>query len=171
MVPLGLGMALTVCVGQAVGRGEMVDAARIGYTGMVLCGGLSLIAGVTTLAFAGRIAALYAADAAVVALAAELFRIAAFLQVGDGVQVAAAFALRGLKDTRVPLMLNAFNYWGIGFVLAWLLGVRAEQGAQGICIGLAVALCTAGVLLIARFRHLTGGRAGTPPLGPAALAG
>ncbi|MCB1748867.1 MAG: MATE family efflux transporter [Gammaproteobacteria bacterium] len=170
MVPLGFGMALTVCVGQAVGRGDLASAARIGYTGMALCGALSLLAGLTTLLLAGRIAALYTADAAVARLAGELFRIAAFLQIGDGVQVAAAFALRGLKDTRVPLLLNAFNYWGIGFVLAWLLGIELGYGAHGIWAGLAVALCTAGVLLIARFRWLTSCRPRTPPVGPAAVA-
>ncbi|MEQ8663986.1 MAG: MATE family efflux transporter, partial [Gammaproteobacteria bacterium] len=88
-------------------------------------------------------------------LATTLFRIAAFLQVGDGVQVAVAFALRGLKDTRVPLLINALNYWGIGFGLAWLLGMTADLGAHGIWIGLTTALCTAGLFLLLRFRWLT----------------
>ena len=155
MAPLGLGMALTVCVGQAAGRGDVLGAARIGYTGMVLCAAVASVSGVTTLVFADALAGLYSNDASVVALAATLFRIAAWLQIGDGVQVAASFALRGLKDTRVPLLLNAFNYWGIGFVLAYVLGIGWDWGARGIWIGLTAALCTAGALLIARFRFLT----------------
>jgi len=155
MVPLGFGMALTVCVGQAAGRNDWAAARRIGYTGIALCGALALVFGSITWLWAGAIARTYAEDAAVALLATTLFRIAAFLQVGDGVQVAVAFALRGLKDTRVPLLINALNYWGIGFGLAWLLGMVGGLGAHGIWLGLTAALCTAGVFLLVRFRWLT----------------
>ncbi|MEQ8494696.1 MAG: MATE family efflux transporter, partial [Gammaproteobacteria bacterium] len=155
MVPLGFGMALTVCVGQAAGRGDWAGARRVGYTGVALCGLLALGFGTITWCAADFIAGTYADDAAVAGLAAALFRIAAFLQVGDGVQVAVAFALRGLKDTRVPLVINALNYWGIGFGLAWLLGMTAGLGAHGIWVGLSAALCTAGLFLLLRFRWLT----------------
>ncbi len=155
MAPLGFGMALTVCVGQAVGRGDAAAAARIGYTGIVLCGTVALVAALSTALLAETITAVYTDDAAVAALAVRLFLIAAVLQLGDGVQVAAAFALRGLKDTRVPLLINGLNYWGIGFGLAWLLGIALGQGAAGVWIGLATALCSAGVLLVLRFRVVT----------------
>ncbi len=155
MVPLGLAMALTVCVGHAVGRLDVVAAARIGYTGIVLCGSLSLISAVTTFFLADTITAVYTDDAELAVLVADLFRIAAVLQLGDGIQVAAAFSLRGLKDTRVPLLLNAANYWGLGFTLAYVLGIVLGYGARGIWIGLATALLTAGILLIARFRVVT----------------
>jgi MATE family multidrug resistance protein len=155
MVPLGLGMALTVCVGHAVGRLDAAGATRIGYTGIVLCGSLALISALTTFIFAEAITAVYTSDPAIAALSVQLFYVAAFLQLGDGFQVAAAFALRGLKDTRVPLVLNAFNYWGLGFTLAYLLGVVLDYGAVGIWLGLATALIMAGVLLIARFAVVT----------------
>ena len=155
MVPLGLGMALTVVVGQAVGRLDMAGARRVGLTGMVLCGMVSIVAGVTTWVFATPLAGLYGADRDVTELAIVLFKVAAALQIGDGIQVAAAFALRGLKDTKVPMLLNAANYWGIGFALAYLLGITLGHGAIGIWIGLATALCAAAVTLIARFVWLT----------------
>ena len=64
-------------------------------------------------------------------------------------------ALRGLKDTRVPLVLNALIYWGLGFTLAYVLGVVLDYGAVGIWLGLATALLMAGILLIARFVVVT----------------
>ena len=155
MVPLGLGMALTVCVGQAVGRADAEGAARIGFTGIGLCAAVTLITGSTTFIFAESIARVYSTDPSVMALAAVLFKIAALLQIGDGCQVAAAFALRGLKDTRVPLILNAIIYWGIGFTLAYGIGIYLNHGATGIWLGLTVALCVASVALIARFIIVT----------------
>lgn len=155
MVPLGFGMALTVCVGQAVGRLDVEGARRIGFTGIGLCTALSLVAGTTTLLFAERITAVYVADADVAALAVTLFRIAAFLQIADAIQVAAAFALRGLKDTRMPMVLNGLSYWGVGFSLAWVLGIVAGYGPGGIWVGLTAALWVASALLIARFVVLT----------------
>ena len=84
-----------------------------------------------------------------------LIKIAALLQVGDAIQVAAAFALRGLKDTRVPMILNAINYWGLGFTLAYGLGIFLDFGARGVWSGLTVALWTAAVLLVGRFVIVT----------------
>lgn len=156
MAPLGFGMALTVCVGQAAGRGDFHSARRLGHTGMVLCAAVATISALSTLAFADSLTAIYTDDPAIGALCVTLFRIAAALQLGDGIQVAAAFALRGLKDTRVPLLLNGLNYWGVGFVTAYVLGVVLDYGASGIWIGLSLCLLTASVLLIARFRVVSG---------------
>ena len=155
MIPLGLGMAITVVVGQAVGRQDVSGATRIGFTGVALCTSISLFFGVTTFVFAATITRVYVSDPQVVALAVMLFKIAAVLQIGDATQVAAAFALRGLKDTRVPMILNAFNYWGVGFTLAYGLGIYLEFGERGIWIGLTSALWTAAVLLVGRFVIVT----------------
>lgn len=155
MLPLGFAMALTVCVGQAVGREDYVGARRIGLTGMVLCTAITLVSGTTTLLFASSIARIYTADAAVITLALLLFKVAALLQVGDGIQVAAGFALRGFKDTRMPLVLNAFSYWGVGFVLAYVLGMRWGYGPRGIWIGLTTALWAGGIVLVGRFLVLS----------------
>lgn len=155
MVPLGFAMALTVRVGQAVGRRDLIAVRRVAYTGFVLCGLCTVAAATTTWLFAPQIIAIYTDDPQVVAIALLLFKIGAGLQMADGLQVAAAFALRGMKDTRVPLLLNAFNYWGVGFTLAYGLCHYADGGAVGIWIGLTTALWLAAVLLIARFEILT----------------
>lgn len=154
MVPLGFAMALTTRVGQAVGQQDLVAVRRIGYTGFVLCGICTVTAAATTLLFGPHIIALYTRDPQVVAIALVLFKIGAGLQIADGLQVAAAFALRGLKDTRIPLLLNALNYWGIGFTLAYGLSHYADAGAAGIWTGLTTALWVASVLLIGRFEIL-----------------
>ena len=154
MVPLGLAMALTVCVGQEIGRGDTRSAIRIGYTGLIICALVSTVASATTFFYAPVIAQLYTSDASVIALSTHLFRLAALLQFGDGVQVAAAFVLRGLKDTRVPLMLNAVNYWGFGFVSAYVLGMSLGYGATGVWLGLSLSLCTGAILLTGRFVFL-----------------
>jgi len=154
MVPLGLAMALTVCVGQEIGRGDTRSAIRIGYTGLIICALVSTVASATTFFYAPVIAQLYTSDASVIALSTHLFRLAALLQFGDGIQVAAAFVLRGLKDTRVPLMLNAVNYWGFGFVLAYVLGMSLGYGATGVWLGLSLSLCTGAILLTGRFVFL-----------------
>lgn len=156
MVPLGFAMALTVRVGQAIGAREVQAARRMGLIGVILCGSLASVAATATLNFAPAIVGVYTRDPAVAAVALTLFRVAALLQFADGVQVAASFALRGLKDTRVPLLINATSYWGIGFSLAIICGRPDAAGAAGIWGGLAIALGVAAVLLSVRFLVVSG---------------
>jgi len=120
--------------------------------------GLTLVAqGVSALlmlTIPERIAGLYTVDAAVIALAAELLILAGFFQLSDGLQVAASGALRGLKDTRVPMLITTFAYWGVGMPVGWWLAFRAELGARGMWMGLIAGLSMAAVLLTTRFWRL-----------------
>jgi MATE family multidrug resistance protein len=151
MVPLGLGMATTVRVGQAIGRQEPAAAARAGFVGIGVCAAITCISAVCTFLYASTIAGLYTSDTAVLRLAIPLIMVAALLQVGDAAQAAAAGALRGLKDTRVPLLINALIYWCIGFTMAYVFGIYFELGARGIWYGLVLALWIAAVALTLRF--------------------
>ena len=72
-------------------------------------------------------------------------------QISDGLQVGAAGALRGFKDTRVPMLLNIVAYWLLAFPLAWYLGVQREIGPQGVWVALVVGLTAGAALLNARF--------------------
>jgi MATE family multidrug resistance protein len=101
------------------------------------------------------IAALYTGDAAVATLAASLLSYAAVFQIADGVQVCTAGALRGYKDTRVPLAVNLFAYWCVGFPLAWWFGVTQARGAPGVWIGLIAGLFVAAVLLTLRLLRVS----------------
>ena len=152
MVPLGLAFGTAVLVGQHIGAGNPQHARRIGITGIVLCGSVAASVGLLTFFSAHWIAHAYTSDAAVAALATSLLGISAILQTGDGTQSAAAGALRGMKDTRIPMLINGAIYWGIGFVLSWGLGIHFGFGAYGIWAGLATALCVAAVVLTWRFR-------------------
>ncbi len=156
MLPLGIGFGTAVLVGQHIGAGDPQHARRIGITGIVMCTVVAAIVAVFTLFARYWIAGGYTQDAAVVALAGSLLGISTCLQVGDGTQSAAASALRGIKDTRVPMLINGVIYWGIGFALAWTLGIQLGYGAHGIWIGLSTALCVAAVVLSWRFAVVIG---------------
>jgi len=87
-------------------------------------------------------------------LTATLLTVGATFFVADGVQTIAAGALRGMNDTRVPLLFAALSYWGIGFTTAYALAFHTALGAVGVWIGLAIGTAVYAVLLILRFRRL-----------------
>ena len=95
----------------------------------------------------------YTHDATVAALAASLLLYAAAFQFPDGIQVLSAGALRGLKDTRVPMLLAAFAYWGVGMPLGAGLGLGLGWGPRGMWLGLIGGLSVAALLLALRFRR------------------
>ena len=102
--------------------------------------------------------------------ATGLLLLAAVFQLPDGLQISAAGALRGLKDTRIPMLFTLVAYWGIGLPLAWTLGIALEWGARGTWIGLIAGLSTAAVLLFARFDRLTRFDPRTPDVGGPGVA-
>lgn len=154
MVPLGLSMALTVRVGQAAGRGEPGQARFAGWTGIGVCGVFMLASAAFMLLFRRQIAELYTESGEVATLAAGLLVMSAIFQFSDGMQVAGAGALRGLKDTRVPMFMTVLAYWGVGFTLAWGLGIAAGYGPLGVWTGLIGGLSVAALLLNWRFWRL-----------------
>lgn len=155
MVPLSLHSATTIHVGHLAGAGRRAEARRAGWTGMTMCAGIMLVSAWVLLLARRGIAALYTDDIDVAALAAKLLLFAAAFQVADGLQVGAAGALRGFKDAAVPMWLNVLSYWGIGFPLAWWLGVRAGWSAAGVWTGLIVGLFACALLLSVRYHLLT----------------
>lgn len=155
MVPLGISLAITVRVGNAVGRrdpGAVRFRAAVG-TGLALA--CQLVSVFVMLVFPERVAAIYTDDPAVAAVAVELLFLAAIFQISDGVQVAAAGALRGLKDTRVPMLVTVVSYWLLGLPVGWWLGFGRGQGAAGVWVGLIVGLTVAAILLSWRFDRVS----------------
>lgn len=154
MVPFGLAEATTVRVGHAIGRGfGMAGVRRAAFAGAALVVGTQMVSGLTVLLWHDGIAALYTSDATVAALAASLLLFAAAFQLPDGIQVLSAGALRGLKDTRMPMLLAALAYWVVGMPLGTWLGLHQGMGPQGMWIGLIAGLTVAALLLGARFLH------------------
>ncbi len=159
MVPLGIGIAGSVRVGQAAGRGDAEGVRRAGYTAMLLAVGAMSAAAVLFWTLPETIVGLYLDPEAqenrrVAELAVTLLGVAAVFQVFDGAQVAAAGALRGLKDTRVPMLIALVAYWGLGLSAGYVLGLRLGWGAPGLWWGLVMGLAAAAVLLTARFRRM-----------------
>jgi MATE family multidrug resistance protein len=164
MVPLGLAMATTVRVGHAVGRGDpqgVRDSGLVGI-GLTLCA--QIVSASLMLGLPRRIASLYTGDEGVIALAAQLLVLAGLFQLSDGVQVAANGALRGLKDTRVPMFITLFAYWGVGMPVGWWLAFPHGLGARGMWMGLIAGLSMAAILLSRRFWKLA--RIACPPPRP-----
>jgi MATE family multidrug resistance protein len=159
MVPFGIGMAATVRVGHAAGRGDTAATRRAGFSAIAL--GIVFMAAMTLLVTATRhVLPLFflgrdAPDPETVALAASLLLFGASFFIADGAQTIAAGALRGLNDTRVPLLFAALSFWLIGFTGCWLFGFTLGLGARGIWIGFTLGLVVYATLLIARFHRLT----------------
>jgi MATE family multidrug resistance protein len=159
MVPFGIGMAATVRVGHAVGRNDPAAVKRAGFVATLL--GIALVSALTLAVILGRyaVARFFFGEAAAsagdaVELTATLLAVGATFFVADGIQTVAAGALRGLNDTRVPLVFAAISYWLIGFTAAYGLTFRAGFGAVGVWIGLSCGTAVYAILLILRFRRL-----------------
>lgn len=151
MIPLGVAMATTVRVGNAVGRGDPQGVAWAGGAGYAITCGTQLASALVLLFGAGAIASLWTKDAAVAALAAQLMVLAAAFQFSDGIQAASAGALRGLKDTRLPALITVLSYWGLGMPLGYWMGIVQGQGAHGMWYGLILGLSAAALMLTIRF--------------------
>jgi len=159
MVPLGIGMASSVRVGQSIGKKDSNGASVAGFTGMGISVAFMSMTALSFWLFPTSIVSLYLdldveRNAAVIEMAVRLLALAAIFQVVDGIQVAALAALRGMKDTRVPLVIAVFSYWGVGLGSGYFLAFRFGLREIGLWWGLVLGLMTAAVLLTWRFYRL-----------------
>ncbi|UPJ47980.1 MATE family efflux transporter [Bradyrhizobium sp. 200] len=159
MISFGISMAAAVRVGHAVGRNDGPGIKRAGLVAMLL--GIVIAALLTVAVIAARfeIAEVFldksAGDAdATIGLTTKLLMVAASFFVTDAAQSIAAGGLRGLKDTRVPLLFVGIAYWLIGFSLGYVLGLKIGLGAIGIWIGLSIGTAIYAGLLVLRFQLL-----------------
>ena len=150
MIPLSFSMAITIRVGQTLGRGEPAAARFAAAGGIFTTLLIAVFFSTLILLAAPAIAALYTPDGRVQEIAVALLFFAALFQVSDAVQVSAAGALRGYKDTRVPMIITFIAFWFIGLPTGWLLGlseaVGLHWGAKGFWVGLVAGLTTAALL-------------------------
>jgi len=156
MIPLGLAQAATVRVGIAAGANDREALVRASWVVVIISAGIAIIGGLLFSAFPSFFAGLFLdrakEDAAVVLGFATTFVIVAgVFQLVDGLQAIAAGLLRGIKDTRIPMILALISYWGIGFVLAYVLAFPLGWGGIGIWVGFVFGLLAASFLLLGRF--------------------
>ena len=152
MVPLGISMAAAVMVGRAVGAHDppaMRRAARLTLGAAIAFMSLSAL---TMLVFAPSIARLYTPDPQVQAIATVLLRLAGLFQVFDGIQVAGIGILRGVGDTRAPVIANVIGYWVLGMPLSLLLAFGLDLGPPGLWWGFVLGLGTVAIWMLLRVR-------------------
>lgn len=171
MVPLAISSATTIHVGHTLGRGDLAGARNAGLIGIAMCASVMTVSALVILLLNDQIAALYTRDVPVRELAASLLLMAALFQFSDGVQVGAAGALRGFKDTAIPMAMCIFSYWVVGFTFAYYFGVHRGQGPVLVWVGLNVGLTVSAVLLVARFLAVTRARLNARELVGAQLPG
>jgi multidrug resistance protein, MATE family len=156
MVPLGIAGAITVRVGNAMGRGDPLAARRAGLVGTGLATAFGMVSALIMVIFPEQIVRLYTADREVIELAASLLLFAAIFQVADCMQGSVAGALRGLKDTRVPMLYSVLAYWMIGLGTGWYLTFPQGWGPAGMWVGILTGLSVAAILLGLRFLRISG---------------
>lgn len=155
MVPWGLSQAATVRVGRALGRGDPESIARSGWTAWGL--GVGFMAAMATIMwlFPRELVGLFLDDnpenSRVIGLAVTFLAMAALFQIFDGAQVVGAGMLRGLHDTRVPMLFALLGYWGIGLGFGAWLAFKRGWGGVGIWAGLALGLAIVSVLMLVRW--------------------
>ncbi|HEV8408515.1 MAG TPA: MATE family efflux transporter [Sphingomicrobium sp.] len=155
MVPLGLGQAATVRVGLALGRRDEPGITRAGWTAWVM--GVAFMGSMAVLmwSFPRVLVTLFLTDvpknALVIGLAVSFLKVAAAFQLVDGAQVIGAGMLRGLHDTRWPLLFALVGYWVVGLGIGSWLAFGADWKGLGIWIGLATGLASVAALMLARW--------------------
>ncbi len=155
MAAFGIASAVTIRVGQNLGRKSLEAARFSGYTGIGICVFLMCCTATIFFIFPEFLVSIYTDDAEIVPLAVTLLFFAAVFQISDGLQVSGASALRGLKDTTVPMVVNLVSYWIIGLSCGAYFGFYLDYGPQGLWAGLILGLTTAAILHNLRFYYLT----------------
>ena len=156
MVPVGVAQATSVLVGQAVGRGDPGAARRAAGAGLLVGVGFMTLTALMFLTMPGALAGAFTQDPAVIQAVALLLPIAGVFQVFDGLQVVASGALRGVGDTRIPMLVNLVGFWGVGLPVSAWLGFGMGAGPRGIWWGLAIGIGVVGTLLAFRVKRRFG---------------
>jgi len=156
MVHVGLSSAATVRAGRAWGRGDFESLRQAAVAALCLSAVMVALTVALLIGLRAELVGLFVGPddpmrPVIVALGAQLLIVAAFFQLADAAQVMALGLLRGVQDTRVPMIYAVVSYWMVGMPCAYLLGFPLGWGATGIWWGLVIGLVLAGALMIWRF--------------------
>ena len=153
MVPLGIGSAAAIRVGQAIGARDLRGASHAGWIAILYGEAFMFCSGCCLFFFRHGIARMYSPEADVISAGAALLMIAAVFQIFDGMQVVATGALRGTGNTRTAMLANLIGYWVIGLPLGAWLCFKLKLGAVGMWMGLCLSLMIIGVALAVVWRN------------------
>lgn len=160
MFHLGLSHAVTVRAGAAFGRHDQLGLRRGANVAIALSVGFSVCAVILFVLFPETLLKLFVSPnepnlEALLKKGVALLYLAAVFQLADGLQVIGTGLLRGIKDTRIPMIFAAFSYWGIGMTTAYGLGFLLDMGAEGVWWGLVTGLFSSAILMLVRFKLLS----------------
>jgi multidrug resistance protein, MATE family len=153
MVPYGISSAGAVRVGHAIGRRDPEGAARAGWTALLFGTAFMACAAIAFILFGRPLIGAFTSDAAVLRAGVSLLAIAAVFQLFDGIQGVATGILRGLGDTRTPMIWNLAGHWFIGLPLGYALCFGAGLGVVGLWWGLSLGLIICGIALLAAWHR------------------
>lgn len=153
MVPLGVSSAAAVRVGHAVGAGDPVRATHSGWTAILFGVGFMSLSMTLFLSIPRVILRGFTSDVRVLDVGVSLLVVAGFFQLFDGLQVVAAGALRGIGETRVPMLVAAVGYWFCGMPVGYVLCFRLGYGVVGLWAGMLVGLASVGIVLVELWRR------------------
>jgi multidrug resistance protein, MATE family len=156
MVPLGVASAGAVRVGHALGRRDAAAAARSGWMALLLGGGFMSVAALAFVLVPRQLIGAFTSDEAVTAVGLRLLLVAAMFQVFDGLQGVSTGILRGLGDTRTPMLCNLAGHWLLGLPVGYALCFWLGQGVVGLWVGLSSGLIAIGLTLVMVWRHRIG---------------
>ncbi|MGR5303732.1 MATE family efflux transporter [Vibrio mediterranei] len=158
VIPMSISFGITIRVGHALGAKDKIGAIERSKIGILVAGLMSLISVTIFLLFPDWIIRLYTTDPAVSATAATLLVFTAMYQFSDALQTSSNGALRGYKDTKVPMLLAIASYWGLALPLGIVLGLTDHivpaMGEKGFWIGILTGLTVAAILMLLRLRHV-----------------
>lgn len=153
MVPLGVASASAVLVGQAVGARDGAGAARAGWGALGSMAVFMVLVAAVFVTVPHWLVGAFTTESTVVALASRLLLVAAVFQLFDGLQAVATGALRGVGDTRTPMLLNLAAHWGLGLPVGYVLCFRQGWGVSGLWVGLSIGLISVGAALVFVWRR------------------
>jgi MATE family multidrug resistance protein len=149
MIPLGLSSAGAVRVGHAIGAGDQRRAAAAGWMAILLGVAFMTVAAMSFVLIPRSLLGLFTSEEHVLTLGSSLLLVAAVFQLFDGIQGVATGTLRGIGDTRTPMIVNLAGHWLLGLPVGYTLCFIAGYGVIGLWIGLSVGLIVVGIVLLA----------------------
>lgn len=155
MLPLSLCLSLTIRIGHLNGAKQPIQARRVAVLGILFSIILASFSFSLLRFLAAPLAELYSNNQGVIDLATHLLGLAALYQFSDAIQLACTGALRGYKDTKVPLLIAFIAYWLIGLPSGYLLAETQMHGASGYWLGILIGLSLGAVLLLIRFNKIS----------------
>ncbi len=152
MGALGISAAGSIRVGNAVGRQNITESRRAGFSAIVLSASFMFLCGLIFIILRNELPKLYINDSVVISLASSILLIAALFQLSDGVQAVGIGILRGLTDVKGPTIITFISYWIVALPVGYLLGFIIELGVIGVWIGLLIGLTASALMLTLRFQ-------------------